>query len=291
MYRKKTSSQNLTRVAPSEGTSTRYRNVSPGTYRKYNKAITSTVCLPMRYRLWWNASPSKRKEVERLRLPCTPDQRRAAGDLWDFFMSAPDGGELGSATLSKLVHRFLKAILQACTPVTNKMGTLMELATMFRFMKPDGSFINAREMTSILAGGQYVLRSIAAHIVRLKGPLEDFVPFKADTRSECSLEVEPKPTAEPFLDLYDESDEGEGDGEDKEGEDESEHEDEDEDEDEKEGMGKGEGEGKVSGRKRRHRGLTGGIPMEHDGGDDEEPPMDIIPNESGQSGQAYSALQ
>jgi hypothetical protein len=119
------------------------------------------------------------------RLVITAQQKEARDALYNFLISQEDVNTANQDTLSTLFHSLLVSFLIQELPLQEKLTSIMELARLISCIDESGGIVDAEDVTPLLAGYQYGLRTICLHHTRLQYEKnEKYVAWKPRSKEE-----------------------------------------------------------------------------------------------------------
>jgi hypothetical protein len=119
------------------------------------------------------------------RIVITVQQKEARDALCNFLLSQEDIDKVDQNALSILFHSLLVSFLTQELPLQERMTSVMEVARLISCIHENGGIINARSVTSALAGYQYGLRTTCIHHTRLQyEEKEEYVAWKPENKDE-----------------------------------------------------------------------------------------------------------
>jgi len=98
-------------------------------------------------------------------------------------MSIAHDDDLDIDVLGLHVHRLLVSLLMAPSSVEKKLGHILDITIPMAVYKAHGVYRSAATATKVCCSGQFCLRSILVHVVRLGGPGKHYQPLKSEPGS------------------------------------------------------------------------------------------------------------
>lgn len=156
-----------------------YRAITKGSYGRYARWFNAAAALLLQLKI----APCKVQQS--FRIVITVQQKEARDALHDFLLSQKVIDQADQDALSILFHSLLVSFLTQELPLQERLRSVMEVARLISCIHDDGGIINARSVTSLLAGYQYGLRTICVHHTRLQyEEKEKYVAWKPESKDE-----------------------------------------------------------------------------------------------------------